>query len=214
MKKSMLVLAVFLSLLSCRKSGMNPIEPPVVQEKVADYFPMTDGSYWIYRQYNADSSLIFSESNDFDSVAIDKDTLIRGILYKKISSSFLGPVFMRDSSGYLINDWGAKFFTVNKDTSVLRIEYPIAPDSSLVLTAVMQNSDSISVVPAGQFMAKYVLGTLTSIGLTSAWSGQRNLFNSYSKNVGKVCRRLAWAYQGTYIEERLVRYRVVGNQTP
>ncbi len=208
MKTTIVVLIVAFSLPSCRHKDSAPTGPSALQETIADYFPMTDGNYWVYQEFESDSSLVFTPTMLLDSLSVEKDTVAWGITYKRVNSSLWGPGLLRDSSGYLVNGWGDRQFTVNQTGVPLLRRYDFYPDTNEVVTSVMMKSDSVSVVPAGQFQARYVLGTVTSTSGATFWSGTRYFFRAYSKGVGMVCRRLMWVTTGTYLEYRLVRYHL------
>ena len=183
MKRSIVILMMALFIASCKKEGSNPVENNGVQEKVIDYYPLTVGNYWIYKYYTSDSTLNFIDQNIIDSVYVENDSVCYGNVYAVVHSSYWEsdyqvsiPTLVRDSSDCIVSNSGSKLFTINQTTSNLAAYYPLDfpghHDSTFYMTWKMKNSDSICEVPAGQYMAKYVVGNLK----------QRYLFPVLCKN--------------------------------
>jgi hypothetical protein len=208
MKPSVLLVVALLTLASCRKEDSNPAQPIAITAKVSDYFPLDNGDYWIYQVYSADSSLIFTPLNDSDVVSIDGDSLIAGTSYKVVNSSRWGISLFRDSADYIVDQSGWKLFTIDNTSAYLVNQYQPFTDSSSYNTAVVKNSDSTCVVPAGQFQARFVVGTMTATKPTIPAMTKRNYYLAFSKNVGLVLRRALYALEPIYIEERLARYHL------
>ena len=203
------ILALFIA--SCSKEGSNPVEPINAQEKVTDYYPMGVGNYWIYEYYTSDSTLNFIDQNIIDSVYVEKDSICNGNVYAVVCSSYWsGQTLIRDSSDYLVTNTGKKIFTIAKDTSNFIDRYYPYPDNVYHETWKMKESDSTCSVPSGQYVAKYLLGTVTSSIPISPLRSRRSYYYAYVKSVGKVYERLGYVNYPEYIEERLIRYHING----
>jgi hypothetical protein len=213
MKHIFVVLFIALLCSSCKKDGASPTQSLGSQEKVTDYYPLTIGNYWIYQQYTADTSLVFTPMNRYDSVYVEKDSLYNGNIYKVVRSSFWSNVnLIRDSSDYLVSNNGVKLFTIKQDAGILGAKYPYGPDDSLFLdTWEMHNTDSVCNVPAGQFQAKYVIIYLSSTNpqLPVYPRFASSCCYAYVKNIGQVYERLGY-FPGpnSFFDERLVRYHI------
>jgi hypothetical protein len=221
MKQSIVILIMALFVASCKKDESNPVENNGVQEKVTDYYPLEVGNYWIYEYYTSDSTLNFINQNIIDSVYIEKDSVCNGNVYAVVWSSYwsdpshlTGQDLIRDSSGYIVNQNGSRLFTINQTTSNLIAYYPLDfpgyHDSTFYMTWKMKNSDSICVVPAGQYLAKYVIGNLKATKPVSRAMQERNYYYAYAKDIGLVSKRQGYVGSPEYLEENLIRYRVNG----
>ncbi len=213
MNRSLLLSLLAVALLSCSKDSSSVVNEPSAQPTVSDFFPMTVGSYWVYEMVEEDSSFIAGSRFGTDSVAAQKDTIIRGFTYTKFVSSFFGVSFFRDSAGYLVNQSGTKYLTVNPDYSVLRQEYAADTDSSFVLIMRMNKADTICVVPAGTFLAKVVNVSVVAVKHSPNWPDVRMIHHAYASSVGIVSRRLVFAFSDHYLRVQLARFHVVP-QTP
>lgn len=209
MKRTIVILIVALFIASCKKEESNPVESMSAQEKVTDYYPLEIGNYWIYEIYTSDSTLIFTDNHLIDSVCIMKDSVFEGNVFKVVFSSYWGITLIRDSSDYLVTPEGRKIFTIKQDNNNLGESY-MDPDSIVYNTWKMKNSDSICIVPSGQYQAKYVIGTVTSTVPASRSTIKLNYYYAYVKTIGKVYQRQRYLYSLDGIEERLVRYKVNG----
>ena len=192
---------------SCKKDTSIPNQPdtPVT---VTDYFPLQIGSYWLYETYRADSSLQFVDDNITDSVWIDRDSVLNGNTYKIFRSSRWPIQLFRDSADYIVNELGQKLFTIKNTSDYLVNQYQPMTDSAFYNTAVVKQSDSLCVVPAGGFQAKYVVGTVTARKPSPTSMTKRNYYFAFAKHVGMVFRRILYAADAIYLEERLVRHYV------
>jgi hypothetical protein len=221
MKRSIVFLMMALFIASCKKEGSNPVESIGVQEKVTDYYPLAVGNYWIYEYYTSDSTMNFIDQNLLDSVYVEKDSICNGNVCAVVCSSYwsepshsTNPAFIRDSSDYIVTNGGAKLFTINQDTSYLiafyPYDFPTHHDSTFYMTWKMKNSDSVCVVPAGQYSAKYVIGSLKATKPTPHSMQERNYYYAYAKDIGLVSQRQGYVGSPDYYEECLIRYRING----
>jgi hypothetical protein len=208
MKPTILLFVALLTLASCKKEDSNPVQQIVSTATVTDYFPLDNGDSWVYQLYAADSSLIFIQLNDSDVVSVIGDSLIAGTSYKIVNSSYWGISLYRDSADYIVDQTGWKFFTIDNTSEYLVNQYQPFTDSTQYNTSVVRNSDSTCTVPAGQFQARFVVGTITATKPTTPAMKTRNYYLAFSKNVGLVLKRVIYALEPNYIEERLIHYHL------
>lgn len=120
MKTTVIVTAACLLLLfSCKKEADVPVDQP---DPVSQFsLGANPGSYWIFQIVDIDSSgtetLITS---DADTVYRKNDTTINGNLYVQLDGDFFFNnnyhLFMRDSSGFIVNEKGDILFAINGST--------------------------------------------------------------------------------------------------
>jgi len=153
--KRIILVAVFavLAFASCKKESNNQEEP---QQSVLEYFPLEIGNYWVYEKAGCDSTWENCNSISIDTNTITKDTVINGFTYFKLEGKQLlsdTPVFLRDSSNYLVTDNGNIYlsiadFNVISDTNYLIIR----PGDTLYYSYhQMINHPNNIQVPAGSF---------------------------------------------------------------
>ncbi len=202
------ILGAVIFLSSCSKNNSSPVQTPVVEEKVTDYFPLTVGNYWVYQLFRADTSMVPVPNGYFDSTYVEKDTVVNGKSFKKVISGYLFEYWLlRDSADFLVNELGQRQFTHRQFTATL---YDYQPDyaTGFVVSAAMSQKDSTFIVPAGQFVSKYLVGSVTALGDVPAWQKHRSFSIAYSKNIGPVHRWAVWVHSPEFLEWRLVRFSV------
>ncbi|MEW5843586.1 MAG: hypothetical protein AB1775_10025 [Bacteroidota bacterium] len=206
MKRTVVFLSMILLLTYC-KSTID--EPNIPIDKVISYFPLSVGNYWVYKIYDADSTLNFKDQNQIDSIYVQKDSLVNGNVYKVVRSSLLAQTWLlRDSSNYIVMHDGKKLLTTNNTGEILYWEHYNAMGLTFSLSYKMKSSDSVSNVPLGNFPSKYVVGTLVCDTANPQYK-DRKVFSAYTKNIGLVCKRMAFLISKDYLEERLIRYKVI-----
>ena len=122
--RQIFILAVFsATIISCKKDSEIILNPPdtsaINPEKVTDYYPLSIGSYWVYRKYTIDSK-VDSNIKEVpypyeDSIYIEKDTTINGTVYAKFVwfwDNKVGSYYLRDSLDYIVNERGKFFFLI------------------------------------------------------------------------------------------------------
>ncbi len=210
MKNLMILITLLVLLSSCRKIGQNPVAPDSSNDKVANYYPLTVGNYWIYEIYHGDSASALKDQNEIDSIYVEKDSLINGIIFKVVKSTLFGQIkLIRDSSDYIVSSDGQKIFSINPAISILSKQYLPEYDSSYILVWKMKKTDSVFSCPNGQYLSKYVIGTLTQIKPNDIKNNKvRTIFSAYSKGIGLVGRRATFVIGGSFLEWRLIRYKI------
>ena len=110
--KNVKTIFLFMSVLiaSCSKCDD---EMPATQQSDPNYFPLSQGSYWVYDWVKIDTLGNESSFNRRDSIYVAGDTLINNQNYKVLKGESFNPtlpLFYRDSSGFLVNEKGALLF--------------------------------------------------------------------------------------------------------
>jgi hypothetical protein len=207
--KKLLIFIIAIVLISCKKQ--KPDIPSFYT--VADFQPMSVGSYWIYRQYNVDTNNVRTPLERMDSLVVENDTLINGNTFAKFVNYPLNynvpPTInaFRDSSGYLINSWGFIVFGISNSMDTL---YAHENNFEFVYTK-MTGIDSLITVEVGTFVTR-TLGEYYFFKLGNGELVPINpqTFHSYAPHVGQIATtRLNFTMQSYAIERRLVRYHIV-----
>jgi hypothetical protein len=192
--------------LSCNKTSngtFSGIKP--------DYYMLKVGNYWIYQNYTADSNGVPTAGKLFDSAHIEKDTIINGNKYYKLwQNPYLLwgsqiPEYLRDSSGYLVNNSGYRMCSDDDFTDTLGID---TNNMQLFKGYVkMTGKDSVVTVPAGSFQSiTYRMKVVPT--RPNDPHPVRYIYDVYGKNIGKIKSHNFYYNGGQQIETRLVRYKV------
>lgn len=201
MKKQLFFLAMVLSaFFACRDedddSGI----------AYADYTNLQVGNYWIYERYSLDTNGVYTSLNAFDTVFVEKDTLINGRTYFKL----MGPdpymninqpnrkivaSYIRDSLHYVVDHTGAVMLSSLNFTDTLfwRFDvdlHPPVPDTLVVVFDRMTDQNESASTPAGQFST---INNLRTIRFTKGWGPDQHMNRRYARDVGLVLEDLyAW----------------------
>ena len=201
-----IILLALLFAAACSKVEDDVIYYP--EDPNTTYYPMNIGNYWVYEEYTYDS-LGEKPTGEMDSTFIDSDTTINGNKYfvYRTSSSPFWSMIMRDSSGYLVDNFGVVYFHSKSygDTLYKKVNYNLSGDTLSAQFRVMYKLDLKIKVPAGLFKAEdaryFQIFPLATIS-----PKRRISFNYYSANVGLVYRD--YDYLGTRYILKLVRYHI------
>lgn len=208
MKWSFILVMAILSVLtfSCKKTSNE-----TQSATTSDYYKLKVGNYWIYQAYMLDSNGVATAQNSFDSAHIEKDTIIRGNTYYKLWENrlVLGttqyPIYIRDSSGFLVTSSGSRMCSETDFTDTLGID---TNEVTLFKGYVkMTGKDSLVTVPAGTFQSitYRMKAVLTN---PSTPHPIRYIYDIYGKNAGRIKSHNFYFASYQQIESRLVRYKV------
>ncbi|MDB5272449.1 MAG: hypothetical protein JWO58_816 [Chitinophagaceae bacterium] len=216
-KTSLLFLVLCTSVISCSKKTSEPAPDPNSPTTAADtYYPATQGSYWIYQNYQIDSTGEY-ELPGTDSVVVSKDSVINGKTYailagtdKIFSTQWKVLSCVRDSSGYALNTNGYPRFSSVDLRDTLAVLYDIVEppiDTFLIYKYYMAGPPASIHVPAGDFTVLNGIQEVTDVRTKI----KKPYSNCYAKGVGLVLSQSSYQYQmlqGIYFEKRLVRYYI------
>ncbi|MCX6304350.1 MAG: hypothetical protein NT040_05235 [Bacteroidetes bacterium] len=193
--------------VSCKKDTENNV---VVTKP--DYFQLKVGNSWIYQSYYVDTNGVATPTGDFDSAYVEKDTVIRGFTYHKILEnpyvlswgqySF----YLRDSSGYLVNNHGYILASYVNFTDILEVD----TSNPLLYTGYVKMTGKDSVFT----LAGTTVESITSRKqVVPSPPNTENLpvrytYEVYGKGVGKMKSHTFFFMGGMAIESRLMRYNV------
>jgi hypothetical protein len=191
---------------SCKKTSNNTVSPTT-----PDYYMLKVGNYWIYQKYTVDSNGVAIPEKLFDSAHIEKDTIIRGNTYYKLwEARYLitgtqYPLYLRDSSGYLVTNSGFRLCSDDDFTDTLYV------DTSNVLLfkgyVKMTGKDSIVTVPTGSFQSITCRMRVVPTQ-PSDTHPVRYIYDVYGKNIGRMKSHNFFYNGGQQFETRLVRYKI------
>ena len=218
--KYLFALFAFSTLLfsSCNKDEMTTDEgcAPLA---VPDYMPLTIGSYWVYEDIVVDSLGNETSLNHRDSMWVAFDSVINNETYAAIKGVY-SPLSMptspdsiimllRDSSGYLVDQYGKIEFAAPNLTDTI--------DSGVNLTGTdtlfewHQKMDPIVqsiTVPAGTFNALDFQTTYFS-HMMLAPPNPRVHHKFMAEDIGIIMESYSYASQkNTHIEKRLINYHI------
>jgi hypothetical protein len=205
---TLLLLAVLS--VACKKD--KPI-PPVPVTYPA-YSQLKVGNYWIYRQYEVDSSGNGVATNNYDSCYVEKDTVINNRTYFKVFRPDIVSTYkyLRDTLHYIKDHLGYLQFSSQDFSTVLHSFYSTGgSDTMYHLIFKMEDKDAPYTTEAGTFTTSNAKMTFTTnqrmIGF--ARGKVKYAHHRYAENVGIVSETLPFYYNAEkFTERRLVRYQV------
>jgi hypothetical protein len=200
--------------LSCENSNDTSV-------KLQNYLPLKVGNYWVYQHYMIDTLGNETKFNLIDSVYIKRDSLINSNKYFVFYDSNPGflfiPIFIRDSSGYLVNEKGQKIFSqTNFSDTINRTNY-FATQNLIYCsrTIRMEKSANLVNVPMGSFEAinaketncYFIDGYLNPYPQSKRPIVYNNVY--YTPNIGIILHTYRYA-SIPYVryEKRLIRCKI------
>lgn len=196
--------------VSCKKTTEE-----IVPTAKSDYFQLKAGNYWIYEGYQIDSTGVATSTGLFDSAYIEKDTMIGGNRYFKlieapfVFSSLKFTIFLRDSSGYLVEKSGrvlASDFNFS-DTLYFDTLHPTLYTGYLTMTG----KDSLVKMAGGIELPS--ITAHNKIVPAPVYAGSipvRYTYEVYARGIGKMKTHNFFFFSGigSSFEARLLRYNV------
>lgn len=202
MNTKQLLFGLFLAaiaLMSCKKDTPPVDEPEVNPDspRVSTlYFPLQQGNYWVYRHSSSDTTgTIWTPMGIIDTLlVIDADTLIgsehfAALIDKRYHDGTLSAQdysFLRDSSGFLVDDKGRVLLSVDTGNTVIYHDvYDTGSDTLYYGDYRMRNVPNPVITDAGSFSCIDFQGEIYVIsdGFSHAWYTH----DYYAENVGLVC---------------------------
>lgn len=204
------------TLAGCKKKAdLLVITPPAHTPK---YFPLTPGSYWIYRRAWKDTTGADLANNpiEFDSCYVEKDTIIDFVKYAKFYSvnayGSAQVLYLKDSFGYIISNWNYVFLTDIRSPQILPPFFQGYSDSDTMYKVTTQIYADLAPIstPAGFFMTRDISSTFNFAPWRQSSFEGRTYHTYYADSVGLVLQQSIGYADGPpyYSEHRLVRYHV------
>jgi hypothetical protein len=205
--------ALVLFTMACKKDEAlvpGPGTTPAAQS-VKEYYPLTQGSYWTYKQTQYDTSgNMLPQTWPNDSVVVENDTLINGVTFHTVVEyNFLGmtmpmPRCFRDSADCIVNEQGKIIFSIKEPGLIIK---DILTPDTLAYVNYYYNSTPMSItVPLGVYSCTDFRGEVFRKldNFSKAY-----LTHKYSyKNVGPVKKTVMYVGALTQTHFDLVAYHI------
>jgi hypothetical protein len=203
--------AIFILMLSvsCKKDNVQPSPAATSPANVANGYPLTIGSYWIYENTDIDTNNVetVNVSNPSDSCYISGDTVLSGKTYMV----FVGMIgnenavfFRRDSSGFIVDQAGMVYYSKTDFTNTLRTW--TVPGYLNGYFKMVGPATTVS-VPAGSYQSYDYQGMIV-FGSGYPWDNPRYVHSYYANGVGLVRETSFFTASPNYIARRLLRYHI------
>lgn len=220
--RTLMIIAMLTSLsFGCKKDDDNQEDNPSAQQPTASsYVPLEVGNYWVYRHYKVDSNGVETAQATTDSMVVSKDTMIGGRKYMVLegtnrpytNQSWQIIRMIRDSSGYIVNQHGRIYFSIDNFTDVLfsySEDFGNMGKVAYTSESRMVKHPAMITVPAGTFD---VLNFRETIDISEEYRTAENpryLDTYYGKGVGVVLQNYFYLSDAkNIVEKRLIRYHV------
>jgi hypothetical protein len=197
MTKYILIICIIIVCVSCKKDPMvnTPNSTNATTTTQDTMLPLAVGNYWIYQSSKDDSIGTYTMQNSFDSLYVEKDSMIMGEHYFKLTHSnyyfvdyfFLGQsfqhVWIKDSIGFLVTSSREIVMNpVNLRDSIYRFadvagHFCLVPDTFVNRNFVV-----------GQFSGLWMKGYSFALPPFADRTGQ-HYFNAFAKNIGLLRMR-------------------------
>ncbi len=217
--KKLSIALVCISILmtyACKKTKETEpeVDPPIASD-VSNYSQLKVGNYWIYQEFKIDTNNIATPTTVFDSVYIEKDTLMWGNpCFKVVKPSSMGKrfYFLRNANDCIVDYDGIKLFSFSNFSTPLysRVEViPSTTDTIYKVVRKMTDKDLSVTVPAGTFITSNAQLTYNIYPKYASAGAIRYAHSRYAENVGLITETLPFYLSlGGYTELRLVRYHL------
>jgi hypothetical protein len=215
MKKANVFFSLSVIKLFIGECKQDESEPPVTYP---DYERLQVGNYWIYQRFVIDSLGNATPTDVFDSCYVEKDTLIHGNNFAKITKPWPWGTtsqkkvneYLRDSLHYLVDPSGMVWFS-SVDYSTVFYSYtsiiPTIGDTVYTVNVKMDDKDLLISTPAGEFITCNYKASYKLYPPFIIVSNPRFTHKRYAKDIGLIVETLPFfASIPTTTERRLVRY--------
>lgn len=196
-----------LILFSCQKEIEMNDKESTLEFNTKDYIIATEGSYWVYENYTVDVNGVEELLPELDTIKCLGYEELNGEQYIKYYKSY-NPLFhsyMRDSNGYVVDQFGKVQFTLKNQGEV----FNSGEISGLLNQEVsVKNVNQDLSIEAGSFETVNVEAVYSYLDGSSfnACNEQEVRFNTYyTKGVGKVW--IEYGYSTELINECKHRIR-------
>lgn len=213
----LLTIALLAGLTACKKYEVSPTSIDIEHATVVvatipvtDYFPMTIGSYWIYEVLSIDTLGIEGPVTHIDTVTIIGDTVINGNTFMVFDGSFMTNSnwrnFYRDSSGYIVTNYGGTALTNQPTTDTLASSYI---QSIGWQYKYMSPPPPAIATPVCTFTS--LLHTKTDLWTDDPnypWGSPRSDHGYFAEGVGNVLQIFYYYSSPSYLHRRLTEYYI------
>jgi hypothetical protein len=217
MIKYIVILSCFsLFLYSCKKDEKTsePETPAPVAQTPGAMQPLAVGNYWIYQKSLDDSIGTYTMQNEFDSVYVEKDSMIMNEHYFKLSHAnanftyyfnFGNSVWIKDSLGYLIHyPHRVLLDTVHLLDTLVSVSYGGGQYGKLVPDTFLNRSFYIG-NHSGFWMRQCFLYPAALIHFNGTYC-----YQAFTKNIGLIRARMLYTGSPyhTLFSYHLIRYHL------
>jgi len=205
MNKLLIIIILITTLGSCSKQEDVTINK--LEEEDGNFLPLSVGNYWIYEVSQVDTNGN-STFQKIDSTYIDSDTIINNNIYFviKSSASINYIQFLRDSSGYIVDDNGQKYL------------YQRLIDDTLY-TNLLKSFLGDTLSFTYRKMSKPPTKIYCGLGYLTALDAEVTRYLAYTKttayahyyyssNIGLIRRQDYFSFTGKRTEYSLIRYMI------
>jgi len=210
---SIILLIIFISILSCKKE--NPVPISSISDVENSYYPLTVGSYWIYRWIEIDNETgeMMDFNNRIDSIRVIKDTIIYGNRYAKIYDkntllSISNPeiYYQRDSLGYIVDQFQQIYFSRNNFTDTLFSFF--FPNFLISIKKMIPGIESVE-TEAGIFECLNFQEQVEPIN-SGATCESMKFDNLFSKGIGRITESYYFGTQlcNKTLQRQLIEYHI------
>ena len=191
---------------SCKKEKEKEPEPIISTQSVSDYFPMTSGSYWVYKQseYDTSGNLLNRNWNN-DSIVVKNDTVINSKTYHTLVhyNSWGYSSYLKDSADCIVDQHGRIAFSIH--TSGLVYHEIITPDTLAYVNYYCNGTPADVTVPMGTFSCLDYRG---EVFIKDNFNKAYFIHRYHCKKIGIVKRIDMFLGSLTQIHADLVSYHI------
>jgi hypothetical protein len=207
--KQLIFSVLIIFIVSCEKQETMNINGIGEPSDTQLYFPLTIGSYWVYQTFTQNDTG-FTTNGNLDSMFIEKDTVINGNTYFKFNRipPQITPAFRRDSLGYILDETGRIYFSINNFTDTLYSILDSMSNTPLV-SYKMESKNALINAPAGTFNCYDYTGFYYSNPPYSDLFGSPRLTHDfYAPSIGLLEKVFFFSASPYITEKRLVRFHI------
>jgi hypothetical protein len=207
MKRQLIFALLVAGAVSCKKEPHDcpepTPEPTPSTPSTAPFTMLKPGNYWVYEQVKVDPNGT-ETLMQLDSMYVSGDTIVNGKTYANFHGGVFWSGLMRDSSGFLVNEYGSILFTNAVVGTPVRYE-SLGSSLGYVEFKTLTPRPSIT-VPAGTFANTY--DWQNTYFVEPPFQSPRHMHHYYAENIGRVKFQFFYLSSPSVIEMRLLRYHV------
>ena len=219
MKNYAILLLIVLTVFACKKDDAVIVEPPA-PAPLSVYIPMEVGNYWVYQNFKVENTGE-TPMDQFDSIAITRDTIIRDHRYfifeginNQIPSSMMR--ILRDSSGYYVYSDGRIYFSDQINNKEVYFEHiSTAQEITDTVWYLKQYNEEVEnqiSFPIGSYKVRNKISDFTIFPQEPNFADTlkyRKANNYFIEDIGQASYSIFYAQANFHYDKRLVRYQIV-----